>query len=90
MNLEQLLDKKFSFLRDSMVARSCKLAVKSDTENLPYEGFVIVLGDVGDVKIMTSSDDIVTLPLEPKEVLPIVVKRVFATGTTATNVYIIR
>ncbi len=90
MNLEQLLDKKFSFLRDALVARSCKLAVKSDTDNLPYEGLVIVLGTAGDVKVLTSADDIVTINLEPKEVIPLTVKRVFDTGTTATNIYILR
>jgi len=88
MNWEQLFSKYFAFLRDSIVARGCVLAAKSDTVNLAREGYVIVLGAAGDVKVLTSEENIVTLPLLPKEVIPLRVKRVFSTGTTATDVYI--
>jgi hypothetical protein len=90
MNLEQLLNRKFAFLRDSLVTRSCKLVTPSDTEDLQYEGFIIVLGVAGDVKVQTSSGDIVTLPLETKEIIPLVIKKVFSTGTDATNIYVLR
>ncbi len=90
MNLEQLFNKKFAFLRDSLIARSCKLITPSDTELLSGEGFIMVLGDSGNVKVQTSAGDIVTISLDTKEIIPLVVKKVFSTGTDATNIYLLK
>lgn len=83
------INRGFTDLRDSLIARSCKLVTPSDTELLK-EGFVVVLGVAGNVKVQTAAGDVVTMALEAKEIMPLVVIKVFATDTTATNIYILR
>ena len=58
----------------------------SDTVDLTNSGFLYV-GAAGDVKVDTSDGDTVTFTaLAAGIVHPIRVKRVYSTGTTATNI----
>lgn len=89
MNLEQLLDKKFSFLASSLVYNHCKEVTTSDTDLLPKEGFLLVLTTAGNIKVQTAGGDIVTIPYPKGELLPIKVKRVFNTDTDAVGIYLV-
>jgi hypothetical protein len=89
MNLEQLLDKKLSELKSATLATNCIAVTPSDTVDLFREGKIIVLTTAGNVKVLTSGGQIVTLTLALKEVLPISIKRVFNTDTTAVGIYVI-
>lgn len=46
----------------------------------------LVIGTSGDLKVDTLAGDTVTLLGVPAGVLPLMVKRVYAAGTTATNI----
>jgi len=57
----------------------------SDTEYLPTPS-VIYVGGTGNVKVTTAQgDDTTFLGLQPGQVIPVQVIRVWATGTTAIN-----
>jgi hypothetical protein len=89
MDLEQLLERKFTELKSATSAANCVPITPSDTQNLNKEGRIIVLTTAGTVKVITSGDQIVTFNLSLKEVLPISVKKVFDTGTTAVGIHLI-
>ena len=59
----------------------------SDTVNLSKPG-TLYIGVSGDVKVLTMGGDTVTYLGVPIGFLPVAVLRVFATGTTATNILI--
>lgn len=90
MNNECDVTKAIQILKDSLTYRNCVLVTPSDTDLLPYEGRVIVLTTAGTVKVATSAGDVVTLTLGVNEVLPLIVKKVFNTGTNAAGIYILR
>lgn len=71
-------------------AQRCTLVTPSDTAEFPESGFVIVLGAAGNVVVKTHLGDVVTLALDPKEILPILVRQVYFTGTSATSIYLLR
>ena len=57
----------------------------SDTVNLPYVS-VVYVGGTGSVKVTTAQGDTTTfVGLPTGSVIPVQVLRVWATGTTATN-----
>lgn len=87
-NMEPSIERAYTNLKNALVARSCKLVTPSDTE-LIKEGMVIVLGNAGNVQVQTVTGDIVLLPLEAKEIVPLLVNKVFDTNTTATSIYIL-
>lgn len=88
--VEYDITKAIQDLKESLVFRSCSLVTPSDSNYLPYEGRVIVLGTAGTVKVVTSIGEVITLDLAKKEILPIIVKKVFDTGTSAEGIYILR
>ena len=58
---------------------------KNDDNDLPYLARVYV-GGTGAVKVTTGDGDVVTFSGVPAgDVLPVLVRRVWSTGTTATN-----
>lgn len=61
----------------------------NDTNLLPKEGFIQVRGNAGNVRVLTSAGDDVILQLEVKEIIPVYIKKVYSTGTTATNIYLL-
>ena len=74
---------KFSIAEDLIAV------TPSDIENLPKEGILIVFGNGGNVRITTAKGNEATISLEPKEIIPLIVKKVWATSTTATNIYLL-
>lgn len=59
----------------------------SDTEDLPYDGARVLRIRVGGTLRYTSFLDITeTVTVDDGEVIPCTVKRIFATGTTATGI----
>jgi len=57
----------------------------SDTDYLPTPS-VIYVGGTGNVKVTTAqNDDTTFIGLQPGQVIPVQVIRVWATGTTAIN-----
>lgn len=73
-----------------LAARRCIAVTPSNTVEFDESGYVIVLGVAGNVVIKTHLGDIVTLSLDAKEILPILVRQVYATGTTATGIHLLR
>lgn len=60
--------------------------VPSDTVDCPQCPVELYVGVSGDVTILTQYDEVVTFKAVPAgAVLPIIIKRVKSTGTTATN-----
>ena len=60
--------------------------VASDTDELEYVTRAIYIGGDGDVKVVTSDGDTVIFQgLLAGTLLPIRVRQVYSTGTTATN-----
>lgn len=82
--------KAVQILKDSLVYRSCKPITPSDTANLEYEGHPIAVTTAGTVKVVTSFGDIVTFTVALNEVIPVIVRKVFDTGTSATGICILR
>jgi hypothetical protein len=76
--------------------RSAAAVTPSDTTNIPSvstedgsgnNGCVLYVGGAGDVKVLTVGGNEVTLVgIAAGTFIPIQVLRVFATGTTATNI----
>jgi hypothetical protein len=67
-------------------ANGAAVITKSDTANLPTGARQIWVGGAGDVKIDTISGDAVTFVAVPAgTLLPVQAKKVYSTGTTATN-----
>ena len=59
----------------------------SDSVDLTSASRAVYIGGVGDLKVTTVQGDTVTFKsLIPGSVLPVRVVRIFATGTTATNI----
>lgn len=91
--LEIIFDMSFEEVNVSsikkMYGRRCITVVPSDTVDCPV-GFVMVLGNAGNVAVITDGGDEDIWPLDRKEWFPILVKRIKLTGTTATNIRIIK
>jgi len=94
MNLEQLFSKLFSFLRDGLTGRRMAAVTKSDTVDDPFgEGWVIVLGTAGVVRVLPAGNPegaYVDWTLELNQVIPCRVKRVYNSTTDAVGVYLIK
>lgn len=54
----------------------------SDTANLERTAKSLYIGSAGDVKVTTIAGDTVTFKAVPVGILPVVVTKVFETGTT--------
>lgn len=74
-------------------AKRAKAVTPSDTDNLVYaEGTdereaVLYVGTGGDLKILTEGGDEVTLPnVQDGSFIPISIKRVYSTDTTADDI----
>ena len=69
------------------VVRNAAAVTTSDTVDLTNYG-VLLIGVGGDVKVDLAGSGTVTYTLESGEFLPVLVKRVYATGTTATGIVV--
>ena len=75
------------------VARAAAVTT-SDTVNIPYVGggdikwaCVLYVGGAGNLRVLTDGEDDVTFfNVAAGSFIPVQVKRVFATSTTATNI----
>ena len=67
-------------------ANGAFLIVPSNSINLTEDTTGIYAGGAGDVKVQMINGDIVTFTVPAGVVLPIQVRRVYATGTTASGV----
>jgi hypothetical protein len=67
-------------------ANGAAVITKSDTANLPIAARQIWVGGVGDVKVDMINGDTVTFAAVPAgTLLPVQARKVYSTGTTATN-----
>lgn len=71
----------------------CALVTPSDSANIPpitggdnNVGCVLYVGTTGDLKVTTFGGDVVTFKNFPVGFLPLNVLRVWATGTTASDI----
>lgn len=76
-------------MANKLTGRSLALVTPSDVSLLPAEGFIYIIGTAGNVKVLTVSDEEVIIPMEVKELIPLRVKKIFSTGTTATEIYLL-
>ena len=60
----------------------------SDTIDLAKDG-VLYIGVAGDVKVVTNQNTTLTFTAHPVGYMPVIVKKVFSTGTTATNINVL-
>ncbi len=67
-------------------ASHAAVVTPSNTTDLSYVTRALIIGTSGDVKVTTKGGETVILPSVPAGILPLRVARVFATGTTATNI----
>lgn len=83
-----------AFQSDSTAVRKASHAVAvtpSDTDNLANDADKgLYIGGTGAVHVTTSNGDDVTFAAVPVGILPVGVRRVHATGTTATNIIALR
>lgn len=71
----------------AIILQSLAPVTPSDTDFV-RPGYVVVLGNAGNVSVETVNGETVTLPLDQKEIFPLQVRRIRATGTTATSIHI--
>lgn len=86
MNLEQIAQQQTGKLLNRLQPNDVRVITPSDTVNLEKEGYVALFdaADTGKVvKVQTAGGGIVSWTLATNEIIPIIVKKVFATGTTA-------
>ena len=86
MNLEQMLGKNTGQLLDRHSLRNAVVITPSDTGNLEKEGYVAFFDAADDgkvIKVTTAGGGVVSWTLAKNEIIPILVKKVWATGTTA-------
>lgn len=76
-------------MSNKLTGKSLLLVTPSDTNLLPAEGFLYVMGNAGNVRVLTVLGEDIIIPLETKELIPLRVKKVFATSTTATTIYLL-
>ena len=57
----------------------------SDTTDLSTDARALYIGTAGDVRVITSGGNTVTFRNVPVGVLPVRIRRVYAVGTTATD-----
>lgn len=85
MNLEQIAGKQTGQLMDRLTLRDVRVITPSDTVALEREGYVALFDavDTGKVvKVSTVGGGVVSWTLATNEIIPILVKKVWATGTT--------
>ena len=91
MGLEDVLTGKFTGqILDRLTLRDVREVTQSDTA-FCKEGYVVLLDAADDglvVKVQTVGGGIISLTLGLNEVFPVLVKKVFDTGTTAAKVYL--
>jgi len=81
--------RNFNHPRELMSSPRCILATPSDSDFLPFCARKFkVKGTAGDVKAKTLFGDEITIPMLSGEEETINITKIFATGTTATDVWI--
>jgi hypothetical protein len=83
------MDTRLNFPQTNTLAAKCALAVTTnDTTDLTrHSGRGLYIGVSGDVKVdMAGGGTAITFKAVPVGLLNIIVSRVYATGTTATNI----
>ena len=86
MNLEQLTGRNTGQLLDRLTLRDVRVVTPSDTELLQKEGYVAFFDAADDgkvIKVTTSGGGVVSWTLGKNEIIPVLVKKIWATGTTA-------
>ena len=79
---------------DKFQAKSAAVVTPSDTVDIPNiagpdiqnEGCVLYIGTSGDIKVTTVAGNDVTFVAHPAGYMPVQVKRVWATGTSASDI----
>lgn len=67
-------------------AEHAAVVTPSDTVDLVDVSRALIVGTTGDLKVTMNGGETVVLPSVPAGVLPLRVKRVWNTGTTATHI----
>ncbi len=74
----------------AICATSAHIVTTSDVVIYDKPGIIMVTGNAGTVKVSPVNGDDITFNLETNDYVPLYVKRVYATGTTATGLIIMR
>ncbi len=76
-----------ALLKGLGVATGGAAVTPSDTEDLAFTARALWVGEAGDLKVATANGDVVSFVGIPAgTLLPVAVKRVYATLTTATSI----
>jgi hypothetical protein len=67
-------------------AAHADLVSPSDTTDLTSTSRSLLIGEAGDIRVTTVGGETVTFPVVAGQLLPLMVTRVHATGTTASAV----
>ena len=93
--LSQIIDKSAGYIVGSMVCKNIDeyiTATYSDTVDLEHPGFVMIplsTDDDTDVTVTTTGGQKRTFTLTHNQIIPVLVKRIWSTGTTASKVYLL-
>ena len=85
MNQEQIASRNTGQLLDRLTVRDVRVITPSDSAMLEKEGYVTFFdaADTGKVvKVTTSGGGVVSWTLATNEIIPVLVKKVWSTGTT--------
>lgn len=70
------------------IARDITSVTPNDsTDNVPSQCIGLYAGSSGDVVVITENDTEITIPIASLSPLYVAIKRVKATGTTASNIF---
>ena len=76
-----------ALLKGMGVAVGAAAITPSDADDLPYTCRSLYVGGAGDVRVRMINGELVTFAgVAASSLLPVAVVRVYATGTTATNI----
>jgi len=85
MNPEQIANRNTGQLMDRLTLRDVRVITPSDDVKLEREGYVALFDAADDgkvVKVTTVGGGTVSWTLAKNEIIPVLVKKVWATGTT--------
>ena len=77
----------FSYSSTGIARDVTSITPNDSTDNVPEQCIGLYAGSSGDVVVITENDSEVTIPIASLSPLYVAIKRVKATGTTATNIF---
>jgi hypothetical protein len=77
----------FSYENTGIARDITSVTPNDSTDNVPAQCIGLYAGSSGDVVVITENDTEITIPVASLSPLYVAIKRVKATGTTASNIF---